>query len=142
VRRTSRIGKARTISRSPHSADPTPRRHTLVAAFGYALEGIVTAWRTQRNVRIHTVLAVLVVVAGIVLRFSATSWAIVTLAVALVLVAELVNTALEALVDLASPQDHPLAKQAKDVAAAAVLAAALGAAAAGIFVLVQTLAGR
>jgi diacylglycerol kinase len=85
---------------------------------------------------------VLVIVAGIVLRFSALGWAVVVLAGALVFVAELLNTALEALVDLVSPQDHPLAKQAKDVAAAAVLAASVGAAAAGVFVIAETLARR
>lgn len=112
------------------------------AAFGYAFEGIATAWRRQRNVRIHAVLAVLVVIAGIVLGLSPLSWAIVGLAIALVLVAELLNTALEALVDLVSPDEHPLAKHAKDVAAAAVLVASAGALAAGAFVLAATLLKR
>jgi diacylglycerol kinase len=77
-----------------------------------------------------------------VLHLSASSWAIVVLAIALVLAAELANTAIEAVVDLASPDDHPLAKRAKDVAAAGVLVALAGAAAAGVLVLVATLAGR
>lgn len=76
------------------------------------------------------------------LHLSASSWAIVVLAIALVLAAELANTAIEAVVDLASPDDHPLAKRAKDVAAAGVLVALAGAAAAGVLVLVATLAGR
>ncbi len=100
------------------------------------------AWRTQRNLRIHAGIAVVVVVAGIVLRFSAVSWAVVALAIGLVVAAELLNTALEAVVDLVSPQDHPLAERAKDVAAAGVLVASLGALAAGIAVVVHTLAAR
>ena len=77
----------------------------------------------------------MVVAGGIVLRLSAASWAVVALAIGLVLSAELLNTAIEAVVDLVSPADHPLAKRAKDVSAAAVLAASLAALAAGIFVL-------
>jgi diacylglycerol kinase len=78
-------------------------------------------------VRIHAVLAAAAVLAGALLRLSPLEWAAVAFAVALVLTAELLNTALEAVVDLASPAEHPLAKRAKDVAAAAVLVAALGA---------------
>ena len=111
----------------------------MIAAFGYALEGLRAAWRTQRNVRIHVALALAVVVAGIVLRFSWFGWAIIAIAIGLVLATELLNTAVEALVDLVSPQEHPLAKRAKDVAAAGVLAASLAALAAGLCVLIATL---
>jgi diacylglycerol kinase len=123
-------------------ADPPPRRAGLAAAFGYAFEGLAQAWRAQPSVRIHAAAAVLVVVAGAVLRFSAVAWAVVALAIALVVTAELVNTALEAVVDLVSPDDHPLAKHAKDVAAAAVLVASLGAAATGIFLVCDRLIAR
>ncbi len=87
-------------------------------------------------------IAVAVLIVGAALRFSLASWAIVALAIALVLAAELANTAIEALVDLVSPGEHPLAKRAKDVAAAGVLVAALGASAAGALVLAATLGGR
>ena len=113
-----------------------------MAAFGYALEGLRAAWHSQRNVRIHVVLALVVVVVGIVLRFSLLAWAVVALAIGLVLATELLNTALEAVVDLISPQEHPLAKRAKDVAAAGVLAASLAALAAGACVLIATLLAR
>jgi undecaprenol kinase len=82
-----------------------------------------------------------VVVAGLVLRLPAAAWAIVFLAIALVVAAELLNSAVEAVVDLVSPEDHPLAKRAKDVAAAAVLVAVGGAVAAGICIAVW-IAGR
>jgi diacylglycerol kinase len=107
----------------------------VVASFGYAFAGLAAAWRTQPNLRVHAVLAVGVLAAGLVLRLAPLGWGIVALAVGLVVAAELFNSALEAAVDLASPQDHPLAKRAKDVAAAGVLVAALAAAAAGVAVL-------
>jgi undecaprenol kinase len=122
-------------SPSPTSADRGPRRHGVVASFGYAFAGLAAAWRTQPNLRVHAVLAVGVLAAGLVLRLAPLGWGIVALAVGLVVAAELFNSALEAAVDLASPQDHPLAKRAKDVAAAGVLVAALAAAAAGVAVL-------
>ncbi|MDB5027770.1 MAG: diacylglycerol kinase [Candidatus Eremiobacteraeota bacterium] len=121
--------------------DPARRRHTLAAAFGYAFEGLAAAWRTQRNVRIQAAITLVVAAGGVLLRFSAVSWAVIALAIALVVTAELANTAMEAIVDLVSPEDHPLAKRAKDVAAAGVLVATLGAVAAGICVLVRTFSG-
>ena len=122
-------------SRSPTSADGGPRRHGVAASFGYAFAGLAAAWRTQRNLRIHAALGAAVVAAGLLVRLAPLGWGIVALAIGLVITAELFNTALEAVVDLASPQDHPLAKRAKDVAAAGVLIAALAAAAAGVAVL-------
>ena len=110
------------------------RRHDLGATFRYAFAGLLAAWRTERNLRIHAAVAVAVVVAGAVLRLPAAAWAILFLAIALVVAAELLNAAVEAVVDLVSPEDHPLAKRAKDVAAAGVLVAAAGAVAVGICV--------
>jgi diacylglycerol kinase len=72
------------------------------------------------------------VAGGIVLRLPAAAWAVLFLTIALVVAAELVNSAVESVVDLVSPEDHPLAKRAKDVAAAAVLVAVAGAVAVGI----------
>jgi diacylglycerol kinase len=83
-----------------------------------------------------------VVAAGIVLRFSPASWALVALAIGLVVAAELLNTAIEAVVDLVSPGEHPLAERAKDLAAAGVLVASVAALAAGLFVLAATVAAR
>jgi undecaprenol kinase len=127
-------------SPSPTSAERGPRRHGVAAAFRYAFAGLAAAWRTQPNLRIHAAIAVAVVAAGLVLRLTPLGWGIVALAIGLVVVAELFNTALEAVVDLASPHDHPLAKRAKDVAAAGVLIAAFAAAAAGVAILSGVLA--
>ena len=92
--------------------------------------------------RIHALVAALVVLAGALLRLTPGEWALAALAIALVVAVELLNTALEAVVDLVSPGEHPLAKRAKDVAAAAVLVASFGAAAAGALILWERLAGR
>ena len=99
----------------------------FMRSFGYAFQGIWTLVRTQRNARVHLLAVAVVGVSGLVLEFSATEWMVVTLLCTLVLALEAVNTAIEAVVDLVSPHYHPLAKQAKDVAAGAVLLAAIGA---------------
>ena len=91
--------------------------------------------RTQRNAWIHALATLLVAVLGFWLRLSLHDWAILVVTVATVWTAEFINTALEAVVDLASPQQHPLAKVGKDVGAAAVLIASLAAILVGLLVL-------
>lgn len=118
----------------------TPRhRGTLASSFGYAFAGLWWTIKTQRNMRIHCAIGLGVILLGLLLRLSAVELAIVVLAATLVLAAEMLNTVVEAAVDLASPTYHPLAKIAKDVAAGAVLVTALGAAAAGLLVFVPHL---
>lgn len=99
----------------------------VLRSFGFAFVGILTMVRTQRNAQIHLAAVVVVVTVGAILHITRLEWLAVTLITVLVLALEAVNTAIESVVDLASPQLHPLAKQAKDVAAGAVLVAALGA---------------
>ena len=95
-------------------------------AFRYALEGLAHAWRTQPHLRIHVGIGLLAVVVGAAFRLSPGEWAVLLLTITAVLVLELLNTVVEAVVDLASPEHHALAKVAKDVAAAAVLVGAIG----------------
>ena len=104
-------------------------------SFGHAFRGIGLLLQTQQNARIHAVASVLVVGAGAAFRISATEWALIVIAILCVWAAEAVNTSIEFLVDLASPDFHPLAAKAKDVAAGAVLFAAIGAAVIGVLVL-------
>jgi len=92
-----------------------------------AIEGILWAARTQRNMRYHFLAAILVLLAAIFLRVSAPELIFLIFAITLVFFAEMINTAFEVLVDLASPNYHPLARRAKDVAAGAVVVAAAGA---------------
>jgi undecaprenol kinase len=84
-----------------------------------------TAWRNERNVRIHVVLGALALGGAWLLHLPVLGWALVIFTIALVLTAELLNSAIEAVVDLVSPEDHPLAQRAKDVAAAGVLVSAV-----------------
>lgn len=106
-----------------------------IRAFGHAFRGWWYVIRTQRNAWIHTVVTILVVLMAAWLRLSPRDWAVLLLTIALVWTAEFINTALEAVVDLASPQHHPLAKVGKDVGAAAVLIAALTSVLIGLLVL-------
>ena len=111
----------------------------LARSFGWAFAGVWHMLRHQRNAQIHSLITILVLVFGVVLRVSAGEWVALVLAIALVLALEAINTALEAVVDLASPQIHPLAKQSKDTAAGAVLIGAIGAAIAGCIIFLPKL---
>ncbi|MCS7061826.1 MAG: diacylglycerol kinase family protein [Anaerolineae bacterium] len=104
---------------------------SLHASFRFAFEGLAYAFRTQRNFRIHCFIALVVCGAGVGFGLTATQWAIVAAVIGLVFQAELVNTAIEAVTDRASPDLHPLAKVAKDCAAAGVFVSALIAVAVG-----------
>lgn len=92
---------------------------------GWAVRGIIYAVRTEPHMRFHLSSTVVVILAGWWLDISAIQWLFVIFAIALVWVAELINTAIEAAVDLYTSDYHPLAKVAKDVAAGAVLVAAV-----------------
>lgn len=111
------------------------RSWNRVDSFRHAFAGLFYMMRTQRNAWIHSVATVSVVVLGVWLQLDAVHWAILALAIGLVWMAEFVNTALEAVVDLASPDIHALAKVGKDVAAAAVLVGAITSVAVGLLVL-------
>jgi len=104
-------------------------------AFRYAFAGWWFVIRTQRNAWIHAVVSLAVVSVSFWLQLSPLEWAVIVVAIAMVWTAEFLNTALEAVVDLASPQQHYLAKVGKDVGAAAVLIAAISAAMIGLLVL-------
>ncbi|EST56386.1 diacylglycerol kinase [Brevibacillus panacihumi W25] len=106
----------------------------LARSFGYAIEGIVQTVKTQRNMQIHLVAAILALAAAWWLEIDRVEWIWVLIAITLVLVMELVNTAIEAVVDLVTPDWHAKAKVAKDAAAGAVLAAAILSIAIGIAV--------
>jgi diacylglycerol kinase len=107
----------------------------LVTSFTYAFSGLWYAFRTQRNIRIHIVMAMTVIMVSTMLHISPVEFALIFIAITGVFVAEMFNTVLEVCVDLASPRYHPLAKIAKDVAAGAVLANALLSIIIGLFVL-------
>jgi diacylglycerol kinase (ATP) len=106
-----------------------------IRSFKYALHGWGHVLRTQHNAWIHSVIATAVFVLALWLGLPPRDWAVLILTTAMVFSAEFVNTAIEAVVDLASPDKHPLAKIGKDVGAAAVLVAALAAILVGLLLL-------
>jgi diacylglycerol kinase (ATP) len=109
-----------------------PRPKNAFDSFRYALDGILHGFRSQRHMRFHFCIAVLALLAGVVYGLNATELLVLTFAISLVIIAELFNTAIEAVVDLVTTTYHPLAKYAKDVAAGAVLIAALNACVVGL----------
>lgn len=106
-----------------------------VESLGYALAGWLYMLRHQKNTRIMSVASILVFVVALWLQIDATGWAILILAVTVVWMAEFLNAAVEAVVNLASPDFHPMAKVAKDVAAASVLLGAVASALIGLLIL-------
>lgn len=105
-----------------------------VKSFGYAFNGIKTLLNDEHNSRIHLVAMIAVVILGFVFGITATEWCVVALCCGGVLMAEAMNSAIEAIADLVSPEFHPLIKKAKDVGAAGVLMMAIAAATAGLII--------
>ncbi|MDP1717217.1 MAG: diacylglycerol kinase family protein [Burkholderiales bacterium] len=103
-------------------------------SFVYAIRGLATLVASQHNARIHALATILVIAAGLLFRLTSAEWGLIVLAITCVWVAEALNTAIEFLVDLVSPDTRPLAAKAKDVAAGAVLVAATGAVIIGVLV--------
>jgi diacylglycerol kinase len=106
---------------------PLRRLRRIRRSFGYAFEGLATVVRTQPNFWVHVFAACVALGLGLVLRLSPGELAITVLSIALVLVVECINTGIETMCDLISPDHHPLNKRAKDISAAAVLIAAAAA---------------
>jgi diacylglycerol kinase (ATP) len=124
------------------AARPGRRPPSLLESFNHAFEGIIHVLRTQRNMRIHFVIAVGVLVAALAFDVSKIELIALLLAIAFVLIAEMINSAVEAAVDVASTSFDPLAKLAKDIAAGAVLIAAINAIAIGYLVFSGDVADR
>ena len=102
-----------------------------IQSFKYALQGITRLFSTEPNAKIHLVAAFLAVALGVLFSITPGEWCVITLCIFSTFSAEAFNTAVEDLVDLVSPENHPLAGKAKDVAAGAVLLTAMGAAICG-----------
>ena len=118
------------------------RARTLLDSFNYALAGLVYAISTQRNMRIHCLMAILVLLLGYILQFSLLELAVLALTVGLVIAAEMINTAIEVTVDLVTQEYHPLARTAKNVAAGSVLVTAIAAVVVGFLLFFDRVADR
>jgi diacylglycerol kinase (ATP) len=131
-----------TTPEPPQTAPQQPevsRASTLLSSFRFAFAGLGYLLWSQRNAKIHVVLGLAAVALGFLLRITRSEWLALVLTITLVLTAEGVNTAVEATVDLASPEYHPLAKVAKDVAAGTVLLTAIASLIIGLIVFLPRL---
>jgi undecaprenol kinase len=110
------------------------KKVTLLRSFYYAISGITSAIKSERNLRIHFTLSVCVVLLGWAFSLTKIEWLIIVLVIGGMLCSELMNSAIERVVDLATEEYHPLAKQAKDMAAGAVLLFAITSVVLGIII--------
>jgi len=121
----------------------SPRRApSLIDSFNYAFEGIIHVLRTQRNLRIHFLVAAVVIVVAVLVNVTKLELIVLLLSIAFVLIAEMINTAVEAAIDIATTSFDPMAKLAKDIAAGAVLIASVNAVAVGYLVFSNKVANR
>ena len=105
-------------------------------SFKYAIEGTWTSFKTERNMKIHIFIMILVIIAGIILKINKSEWIICIILFAIVIGSELFNTSIETIVDMVMPEKNEKAKIAKDVSAGAVLVVAIGAAIIGLVIFV------
>src|ERR671917_1563376 len=124
---------------APKDKQPMKGQQGVPRSFEHAYRGLIYAVRTQRNMRIHVIIAALVLIASLLTGVSKLELAVLVLVILLVLITELINTALEFDVELVTKEYHPLAKLAKDVSAGAVLVASVGAVTVGYLILADDL---
>lgn len=110
------------------------RKFTIKQSFQFAFDGFLYALQTQRNLRIQLIVAIVVITLSTFLPMNTIEWALLFLLIALVIVAEILNTAIEKTIDLIVTEYNPLAKTVKDLSAAAVLFIALTAVVVGLFI--------
>ncbi len=118
----------------------TPYHFMKQIGFQYALKGIRSAMKSEFNFRLHLFSAAVTIILGFVLKVSTAEWCVLILAIGFVLVTELMNTAIEQLVNLVQPDFHPIAGKVKDIAAGAVFVAAICALICGLFIFGSKLA--
>ena len=116
--------------------NPKQECKKLINSFRYAIEGFVSSFKTERNMKIHILAMILVIAIGVYFKLTVMEWCIITVTISLVIGAELFNTALETIVDMVSPEKNPKAKLAKDISAAAVLVFAIGALVTGVIIFI------
>lgn len=114
--------------------NPKQEYKKLINSFKYAIEGIISSFKTERNMKIHVFAMIVVIALGFFFRLDKVEWCFIIIAIASVISAELFNTAIETVVDMVSPERNPKAKLAKDIAAGAVLVVAICAAIIGFIV--------
>lgn len=108
----------------------------IVNSFKYAFQGFISSFKTERNMKIHTFIMLLVIIAGIVLDINKYEWIICIICFALVIGGELFNTAIETAIDIVMPYKNEKAKLAKDISASGVLIFAIGTAIIGLIIFI------
>lgn len=116
--------------------NPKQEYKKILNSFKYAIQGFFSAFKTERNMKIHILAMFVVIALGIWLKLNPIEWCLIVVAIVIVISAELFNTAIETVVDMISPEKNEKAKIAKDISAAAVLAVAIGAAIIGIIIFI------
>ena len=116
--------------------NPKQECKKLINSFKYAIEGFISSFKTERNMKIHILAMAIVITIGFYLKLNIIEWCFITFAIALVIGAELFNTAIETIVDMVSPEKNAKAKLAKDISAAAVLAFSIGAVVIGALIFI------
>lgn len=110
------------------------KSNSIIASFKYAITGIITAFKSERNLKVHTLITIIVVIMGFVFDIKPGEWIACVTIIALVISAELFNTALEEMVNLLSPEIRDSAKKAKDISAGAVFILAVASVIIGIII--------
>lgn len=108
----------------------------LINSFRFAIEGIKTAYKEEQNIRVHTIVAIVVIILGVLLKINSIELAICIILIGLVLMAEFFNTSIENMVDMITLDQNPYAKKAKDIAAAGVLVFAVSSMIIGLMIFV------
>ena len=116
--------------------NPKQEYKKIINSFRYAIEGFISSFKTERNMKIHILAMTIGIALGIFFKLNKIEWCIITIAIVMVISAELFNTAIETVVDMVSPQKNLQAKLAKDIAAGAVLVFAIGSAIIGLIIFI------
>ncbi len=116
--------------------NPKQECKKIINSFKYAIEGFISSFKTERNMKIHILATIIVIILGILLKLNTIEWCICIISIVLVVSTELINTAIETIVDMISPEKNPKAKLVKDISAAAVLAMAIASAIIGFIIFI------
>lgn len=108
----------------------------IIISFKYAIQGFISSFKTERNMKIHILATLIVIILGIILKINIIEWCFCIISIIIVISAELFNTAIETIVDMVCPQKNEKAKLAKDISASAVLVLAIGTAIIGIIIFI------
>jgi diacylglycerol kinase len=147
---SNHAGDSTSSSQSNRAGDSTSsgqssqgdKRSNLIQSFRWAIEGFVATVRSERNMKIHLVIALLVLIAGFIVKLNISAWTTIIICIAVVFASEMANTAIENLVDLVSPEIHPKAKLAKDISAGMVLVLAIGSVVVGLMIFIPAIQAR